>query len=64
MGEPVYLTSEDVAVKLRTKAGTVRHWRYVGGGPPSFKLGRRVLYVESEVDAWVAEKRLLQGEAA
>lgn len=28
-------------------------WRRDGRGPRSFKLGRRVVYVKSEVEAWL-----------
>lgn len=32
---------------------TLRFWRHVGTGPPSAKLGRRVVYREAEVIAWI-----------
>ena len=46
------LTTEEVAAYFRTVPGTVRYWRHVGKGPRSFKVGRRVLYRESDVRAW------------
>lgn len=48
------LTTEDVAEHFRTVPATVRYWRYVGKGPRSFKVGRRVLYREVDVLAWEA----------
>lgn len=51
-----YLTTEEVAEVARTAASTVRYWRHVGKGPRGIKRGRRVLYPESAVTAW------LQGE--
>ncbi|HZA10019.1 helix-turn-helix domain-containing protein [Mycobacterium sp.] len=39
------LTVADVAEMTRLSAGTLRYWRALGqGGPPSVKLGRRVMY--------------------
>lgn len=51
MGERL-LTTEEVAEHFRTVPATVRYWRHIGKGPRSFKVGRRVLYRESDVDAW------------
>jgi len=33
-------------------------------GPPHFKLGRKVVYDRSDVDAWLSEKKLGQRKAA
>ena len=33
----------------------VRFWRYVGKGPTSFKLGRKVLYEADAVEQWLTE---------
>jgi excisionase family DNA binding protein len=52
-----YLTTEELASLLRTSPETCRYWRHVGKGPQSFKVGRRVLYDEADVRAWVAEQR-------
>ncbi len=40
----------------RLPEGTLRYWRAVGtGGPPSFKLGRRVMYRQADVERWLDE---------
>lgn len=52
-----YLTTQEVGELLRTPAETVRFWRHVGKGPKSFKVGRRVLYDEVDVMAFIAEAR-------
>lgn len=44
-----YLTTAEVAARYRTAQGTVRYWRHIGYGPKGVKVGRRVLYAESEV---------------
>lgn len=52
-----YLTTEEAAAVLRTPTETLRYWRYVGKGPKSFKVGRRVLYDEDDVRAWLDEQK-------
>jgi hypothetical protein len=54
-----YRTTDEVAVRYRTKPGTVRYWRHVGYGPKGVRVGRRVLYSAAELakfDAWLAQK--------
>jgi excisionase family DNA binding protein len=52
------LTVADVAAMTRLSAGTLRYWRHTGsGGPPSVKLGRRVLYRRTDVETWLREAR-------
>jgi excisionase family DNA binding protein len=51
------LTTEEVADLLRTTASTVRYWRHVGTGPRGFRAGRRVLYAEADIEAWIAQQR-------
>ena len=38
--------------------GTLRYWRAIGYGPPSFRMGRRVVYRESKFLGWVAEQEV------
>ena len=46
------MTTEEVAERYRTSASTVRYWRSIGYGPRGRRVGRRVLYEESEVTAF------------
>lgn len=48
-----YLTVDEVAELLRTTPATVRHWRFTKRGPEATKVGRRVLYEERAVLAWI-----------
>jgi predicted DNA-binding transcriptional regulator AlpA len=50
-----YMTTDELADRLRTTAGTVRYWRSLGRGPRGTKIGRKVIYAESDVVAWLAE---------
>lgn len=52
-----YLTTAEVAELCRTSPDTCRYWRHVGKGPRSFKVGRRVLYAEADVQAWLRSLR-------
>lgn len=54
--ESEMLTVNDVAAMTRLAAGTLRSWRHTGtDGPPSVKLGGRVLYRRADVEAWLNE---------
>ena len=48
-----YMTTDEVAAQFRTSPATVRYWRHTGYGPRGIKVGRRVLYRESDVQAWI-----------
>ena len=49
------LTTEEVAAIARTSPSTVRYWRHTGKGPQGVRRGRRVLYPESAVRAWLTD---------
>lgn len=52
-GDVVFLTSAEVAKLIRTPEGTLRYWRHAGIGPRSFLLGRRVVYLPEDVQAFI-----------
>ncbi|HWM73712.1 MAG TPA: helix-turn-helix domain-containing protein [Nocardioides sp.] len=63
------LTIEEVSGMTRQPVGTLRYWRHLGVGPPSARIGRRVMYRESDVLAWLDrafkdEARLSRGRSA
>ncbi|QUD85583.1 helix-turn-helix domain-containing protein [Gordonia polyisoprenivorans] len=49
------MTTAEVAELVRTSPETVRYWRHIGKGPKSFKVGRRVLYAATDVQAWLEQ---------
>jgi predicted DNA-binding transcriptional regulator AlpA len=55
------LTIEQIAERLNRPENTIRYWRAIGTGPRTFRLGRRVVAMRSDVDAWLAEQRKQQG---
>ncbi len=54
------LTTTEVAERLRAPIATLRYWRSIGTGPRGCKIGKRVLYRECDVDAWVEEQMQAQ----
>ncbi len=44
---------EQLAEELNTSVNTIRYWRTTGYGPRSARIGRRVVYRRTDVDAWV-----------
>jgi DNA-binding transcriptional MerR regulator len=53
------LTTADVSAMTRISVATLRYWRHAGGvaGPPSVKLGRRVMDRREEVEKWLREAK-------
>lgn len=47
------LTAEQVAELTGLKVKTLYGWRLRGGGPPSFKLGSRIVYRAGDVHDWL-----------
>lgn len=47
------LRIEAVAEITGVSPDTLRHWRHRGTGPRSARMGRRIVYRESDVAAWI-----------
>jgi predicted DNA-binding transcriptional regulator AlpA len=58
------LTIKEVAERYPIPEATWRYWRHGGEGPPSARIGRRVVYIEDEVDAWVKARFAAENGAA
>ena len=54
------LTITEVADLLRTSPNTINYWVYMGKGPRSMKIGRRRLWPEAEVLAWLDTQSVSQ----
>ncbi|WP_456824168.1 helix-turn-helix transcriptional regulator [Cellulomonas sp. P5_E12] len=50
------ITSDDVASQFHVARGTVLNWSYGGLLPEPVKVGRRLLWRQSAIDAWAAER--------
>jgi excisionase family DNA binding protein len=51
-----YLTTAEVAERLRTSPSTIRYWRMIGYLPLGTPFGRRVLYDEDALAGWERER--------
>ncbi len=60
--QPQLLTLAETAAQLRTPVATLRYWRHLGMGPDSFRLGRRVMYRQQDVEKWVNARHDLETE--
>jgi excisionase family DNA binding protein len=54
--EPDYLTLPEAAQLMRTTESALYQWRHHKTGPPSMKVGRRVLYRRESLLAWLSER--------
>ncbi|MYM23263.1 helix-turn-helix domain-containing protein [Duganella sp. FT135W] len=51
-----YMTKQEVAEKLRVTVRTITSYTKNGLLPPPRQLGRRLLWLETELDAQISEK--------
>lgn len=52
-----YLTIDELAQYLRTTERAIRRWRERGTCPPAARVGARLLFERSDIDAWVTSRR-------
>jgi predicted site-specific integrase-resolvase len=52
--KPRLMTPTELANAYRIPTATAAKWRWAGTGPAFVKFGSRVLYRESDVEAWIA----------
>lgn len=50
------LRIEEVAERTGVAVSTLRHWRQAKTGPKSARVGRRVVYRASDVEAWLEQQ--------
>ncbi len=54
------LETGEAAKRLGLKASYLVKLRSIGGGPPYYKFGRKVVYSVGDIDAWLASRRVTQ----
>lgn len=52
-----YLLMSEVSDITRMSVDTLRYLRKSGDGPPSFRLGRRVVYSEKSLRDWIRSRQ-------
>ena len=55
------LSTIEVAALLSIKPQTLRKWRMYGGGPRYVRLGGRVGYHASDIEAWIEANTVQPG---
>jgi predicted DNA-binding transcriptional regulator AlpA len=50
------LSIAETSVRTTVPVPTLRFYRHKSTGPRSFKLGGRVVYKESDVEAWIEQQ--------
>jgi hypothetical protein len=55
-----WLTTAELAGRIRQPESTLRYWRAKGYGPRGVRVGRRVLYRTSEVEKFEREMERAQ----
>ena len=58
------LTIEQAAERLNVPPPTLRLWRHKRYGPVGAVLGRRVMYREADVEAWISDQFAAAGKGA
>lgn len=58
------LTIEEVADLTRVPVNTLRYWRHCRTGPKAARMGKRLVWRESEVTRWVDEQFAADDSAA
>ena len=51
-----YFTQEEAASELKVTERTLDRWQRLREGPPITKLGRRILYRRSSLQAWLRRR--------
>ena len=60
---PPYLTQVELAARWRISPRTLERWRWAGEGLPFTKVGGRVLYSLSDIEAYeAAQRRCVTGD--
>jgi predicted DNA-binding transcriptional regulator AlpA len=54
----------EVSEKYEIPEATLRYWRHKGEGPPSARIGRRVMYRQGDVETWIAAQFAADRSAA
>jgi DNA-binding transcriptional MerR regulator len=55
------MKTAEVSALTRVPPETLRYFRWRGEGPPSFKIGRTVVYERADVLAWIEAQKTATG---
>lgn len=60
---PKLISRQDLAERIGVARQTLARWACEGSGPAIYKIGRRAMYDEAEVSAWLETRRRRHHEA-
>jgi predicted DNA-binding transcriptional regulator AlpA len=63
MHQKEQLDQSNAAAYLGVSTATLEKWRSLKKGPAYFKLGHFVRYTQSDLDGWIASRRVDPGRA-
>ena len=55
-GQDALATLAEVAAFLRVPPATLYRWRYMGGGPPAYRVGKHLRFRWRDVERWLSER--------
>lgn len=50
-----YLSQQDVSERYQISVYSLARWRATGEGPRFYRMGRRIRYARSDIEAWLRE---------
>jgi hypothetical protein len=53
-----FLTAKQIQKNYNLHARTLANWRIKNFGPPYYRAGRKILYKNTEVEAWLKKRRV------
>ena len=59
-----FLDERELATELRVARITLQAWRRRKHGPPFVRVGRRIRYQRSAVDAWLRSRTIATSDGA
>lgn len=60
----VLLDTRQASARLHAPVQTLKFWRYKGIGPAYIRVGRRILYAENDIQAWLESRRQTTSDVA
>ena len=54
----VFLTEAELAARWRHSLRSLQRWRAEGNGPPHLRIGRRIVFRVTEVEAFEASREI------
>jgi excisionase family DNA binding protein len=59
-----YLTVTEAAERIKLSPSYLKKLRLAGGGPPYVPFGKRIVYTDTDLDEWMASRRVLSTSEA